>query len=73
MVAMPERLLAKLEGGELLTRQEVLQVIAYEAGEIGLDLEDALTAARAGTLPRNPAGMDIALLAGLLDRSHQPV
>jgi hypothetical protein len=57
---MPASLLQAIEGE--LTEAQLRELIAFEAEEIGLSFNEAIRAAREGTLPKNAIGMDLELL-----------
>jgi len=49
-----------------LTQEELRDLIREEARHLEMTYEEAVKAAKAGTLPRNYWGADIELLVGLL-------
>ena len=56
--AMSPKLQAAIEGGEL-TVEELRELIALEAKELGLTVEEAQREARLGRLPKNAVGSDV--------------
>lgn len=64
---MTTDLLDALERGSL-TEEQLRELIASEARQLGLTFEEAVSRARSGTLPRNVLGIDLRLLICLLDR-----
>jgi len=66
-VQMPADLLAAIEGDGVLTREQFRQLFEIEAESIGLTFEEAIAAARAGALPRNPIGDDLMFIAPIID------
>jgi hypothetical protein len=62
---LPKELVEAIERGEL-TRAQLRELIAHEAGALNLTFEEAVARAKAGTLPRNNIGADIELLTELL-------
>jgi len=67
MAAAPLAIQGKIDRGEELSEAEVRAIIAAEAAELGLALEEAIARARAGTLPRHYLASDIELLVGMLE------
>ncbi len=65
MSPLPQDLVTAIERGEL-TEGQLRQLIALEAEAIGLDFEEAVKRAGAGTLPQNAIGADLELLVELL-------
>jgi hypothetical protein len=65
MAPLPQDLVDALDRGEL-TPGQLRQLIALEAEALGLDFEEAVKRARAGTLPRDAIGADLELLVELL-------
>ena len=65
MSDLPEALVAAIESGEL-TQAQLRQLITLEARELGLSFDEAVTRARAMTLPRSLIGSDIDFLVELL-------
>ena len=63
--AMSPKLQAAIEGGEL-TVEELRELIALEAKELGLTVEEAQREARLGRLPKNAVGSDVEFLLQLL-------
>lgn len=68
---MPPELLAAIEGDGELTRDQFRQLFEIEAEMIGLTFDEAIAAARAGTLPRNHIGFDLRFIASVID-THTP-
>lgn len=66
---MSEALRNALEAGEL-TREQLEELIALEASELGIGFDEAIRRARGGNLPHTPVGMDLELLVQLLDQPH---
>lgn len=64
-MTVPDTLLEALESGTI-TRQQLRELIALEAKELGLTLDEAMRLAAEGALPTGPIGTDIEFLAGLL-------
>lgn len=64
---MPAHLRGALESGRL-TDEQLREVIAYEAGLLGLTFDRALALSRAGRLPSNTVGTDLKLWISLLRR-----
>ena len=71
-VQMPPDLLAAIEGDGVLTDEQLRQLIEIEAESIGLTFDEAVAAARAGSLPKNHIGFDIRSLVGMLDAPPSP-
>lgn len=65
MSPLPQSLQQAIEHGEL-TEEQLRQLIAFEAEELGLSFEEAVRRARERCLPRNPLGADLELLVQLL-------
>jgi hypothetical protein len=53
-----------------LSPEQLRALIAFEAEEIGLTLEEAVQRARERTLPNNLIGTDLRFLVMLLDDCH---
>lgn len=66
-MAAPLEVQGKIDRGETLSVEEVRAIIAAEAAELGLLIEEAIARARAGTLPRHYLASDIELLVGMLE------
>ena len=66
-VQMPPDLLAAIEGDGVLTHEQFRQFFEIEAESIGLTFDEAIAAARAGALPRNPIGDDLMFIASIID------
>lgn len=66
---MPPDLLAAIEGDGVLTTEQFRQLFEIEAESIGLTFDEAIAAARAGTLPKNPIGFDLEFIASIIDVS----
>lgn len=64
---MPADLLAAIEGDGVLTEEQFRQLFEIEAESIGLTFDEAIEAARAGTLPKNPIGFDLEFIASIID------
>lgn len=64
---MPADLLAAIEGDGVLTTEQFRQLFEIEAESIGLTFDEAIAAARAGTLSRNPIGDDLKFIASIID------
>ena len=64
---MTKTLLEAIERGEL-SRDQLGELIADQAAEIGLSFADALELGRAGKLPRTLLGSDLSLLVQLFVR-----
>lgn len=62
---LPEDLLETMEHG-VLSQEQLQQLIAFEAGLIGLDFDEAVRRAYDGTLPNDPIGSDLRLLVSIL-------
>ena len=62
---MNHELLRAIESGEL-TEDQVQELIAFEAAEIGLTYDQAVALGRARSLPGNAMGSDIQMLLGLI-------
>ncbi len=65
MTALPKELQEAIRKGKL-TEDQIRELIALEAGEIGLSYEEAIRHARERSLPKSPIGADIELLVQLL-------
>lgn len=65
MTELPADLLEAIERGEV-TDDQLRELIALEARAIGLSFDEALRAAKDGTLPKNYVGADLELLIDLL-------
>ena len=66
-VQMPPDLLEAIESDGELTREQFRQLFEIEAESIGLTFDEAIEAARAGTLPRHPIGDDLMFIASIID------
>jgi hypothetical protein len=66
-VQMPPDLLAAIEGEGVLTHEQFRQLFEIEADSIGLTFDEAIDAARTGTLPKNPIGFDLEFIASIID------
>jgi len=66
-VQMPADLLVAIESDGELTREQFRQLFEIEAESIGLTFDEAIAAARAGTLPRDPIGDDLLFIASIID------
>lgn len=62
---LPDDLLEAMEHG-VLSQEQLRQLIEFEAGLIGLDLDEAIRRAYDGTLPNDPIGSDLRLLISIL-------
>jgi hypothetical protein len=62
---LPKHLLEAMERGEL-SDDQLHELIALEARALGLSFDQAVAAARAGSLPKNYIGTDLELLIDLL-------
>jgi hypothetical protein len=62
---MTEELLKAIARGEL-TAEELIELIAAQAQQLGLSVDDAIERARSDSLPRSPLGIDTKLLVELL-------
>lgn len=65
MSPLPQDLVNAIERGQL-TEAQLRQLITLEAEALGLDFEEGVKRARAGTLPQNAIGADLELLVELL-------
>jgi hypothetical protein len=65
MSELPVSLIEAIEHGEL-TPEQLDELISLEASALGLDYEQAVARAKAGTLPKTYIGADLALLVDLL-------
>jgi hypothetical protein len=70
-VQMPPDLLAAIEGDGVLTEDQFRQLFEIEAESIGLTFDEAIEAARTGTLPRNAVGFELRFIASIID-THTP-
>lgn len=59
-------IVAAIHGDEVLTREQLRALIAWEAGQLGLSYPEALAAFQAGALPRTALGSDVDLLFRML-------
>ncbi|HEX9725867.1 MAG TPA: hypothetical protein VGC53_16435 [Vicinamibacteria bacterium] len=67
MGRLSEDLIKAIEQGKPLTEEQLRELIATEAREIGLSLDEAVRAAQEGTLPSGSLlASDIAFLVDLL-------
>jgi hypothetical protein len=66
-VQMPSDLLAAIEGVGELSRDQFRQLFEIESESIGLTFDEAIAAARSGTLPKNPIGFDLDFIASIID------
>ena len=64
---MPPDLLAAIEGDGELSKEQFRQLFEIEAESIGLTFDEAIAAARCGTLPKNPIGDDLDFIASIID------
>lgn len=55
---MPPHLVAAMEH-EDLTEAQLREIVAIEAAQFGLTLDEAIARARENRLPRNPRGFDL--------------
>jgi hypothetical protein len=67
---MTKTLLAAIESGEL-SHDQLRELIADQANELGLTFDEAVASGRSGKLPRNLLGSDLALLVRLWDCEEQ--
>ncbi len=67
MSAAPLAFQDKIDRGEELSEVELRAIIAAEAADLGLSLDEAIAGARAGTLPRHYLASDIELLVGMIE------
>ena len=65
MLRMPEHLQKGIEKGDL-TKEQLRELVTWEARAIGLDYEKAVKLAKERRLPNSPIGVDIGLLLQLL-------
>lgn len=65
MAPLPPELQRAIENGEL-TEDQLKELIRLEANAIGLSLEQAITKAKNGSLPKDHIGADLELLVDLL-------
>jgi hypothetical protein len=63
---LPAHLAEAIERG-VLTQEQLRELIAFEAEQIGLTFDEAVRQARAGTIRRDPHGSSIWLLVGALE------
>jgi len=64
---LPANLVRAIEQGQPITEEQLKELIAAEAKEIGLSFDEAVKAAQHGTLPSgNLYASDIAFLVDLL-------
>lgn len=61
---LPLELQRAIEDGEL-TREQLRQLIEFEANELGLSFDEAVERAYNDTLPKNAQGSDLRLLISL--------
>lgn len=61
---LPLELQRAIEGGEL-TREQLRQLIEFEANELGLSFDEAVEHAYNDTLPKNALGSDLRLLISM--------
>jgi hypothetical protein len=61
----PAALREALERGTI-TQEQIRELIACEADELGLSYDEALELARRGAMPASPLGSDIEFLVELL-------
>lgn len=66
-VRVPPDLVATIEGDGVLTHEQFRQLFEIEAESIGLTFDEAIAAAPAGTLPKNPIGFDLEFIASIID------
>jgi hypothetical protein len=62
---LPNDLREAIEAG-VLTREQLEDLIAFEAAELGLTFADAVDKARRDELPKSIAGADLRLLVSML-------
>ena len=60
---LPTDLMEAFSDGGTPTREQVLRLMELEAAQMGMDLDEALIAARKGKLPHTPVGIDFSYLA----------
>ena len=65
MSGLPRDLLDAIEAGNV-TIDQIRELFRLEAETLGMTFDQALAAARAGSLPNNEVGADLELLADLL-------
>lgn len=63
---LPEPLAQAVERG-MLSQEQLRELIAFEAAQIGLTFDEAVCQARDGTIERGPYGSSIWLLVGALE------
>jgi hypothetical protein len=61
----PTALVDALESGTI-TEPQIRELIDFQARELGLSFDQAMSMAREGTLPASPLGTNIEFLAELL-------
>lgn len=64
---MPDELIEAIEGG-VLTDEQLRQLIAFEAAQLGLSYDEAVQCARNDALPHTPIGLDLRDLVSMLTR-----
>ncbi len=62
---VPADLIAAIDQGEL-SQGQLRRLIEIEAGDLGLDFDEAVRRARDGSLPKTVVGLDLELLVELL-------
>lgn len=63
---LPDHLQAALDDG-YLTQGQLQELVAFEAGTLGLEYDEAVRRAYNDTLPKTIAGANLRLLVSLLD------
>ena len=63
--SLSPQLLATMESG-VLTQEQLKELIAYDAAQLGMGYDEAVEAARQNALPSTPLGYDLRLLVRML-------
>lgn len=64
-VHVPDHIINALEDGEI-TQDQLRELIGIEAAMLGMSFEEAVAGARDDTLPHDPIGSDLRMLAMML-------
>ena len=64
---MTEGLIQAIEDHGVLTDDQIRELIADEAGQLGLSFDEAVRRAWEGSLPKTPIGSDVEMLVRLLE------
>lgn len=70
-ITLSQEILEKIENEEVLTQEDLKELLVFRAALMGLDFDEAYRQSREGTLP-GIDGSDFRLLASMLDQELAP-